>query len=78
MLSKHGMLESAILSCLWELEADGIYTNSVKDVYDKLSQKNSKAYTTVKTVMDRLHQKNILLRFKNHIFKQRSFGKFIN
>ena len=66
MLSKHGSLESAILSTLWNLEKDGIYTNSVKDVFDILAKNDSekRAYTTIKTVMDRLHEKNILLRFK--------------
>ena len=64
MLSKHGTLESAILSTLWNLEAQGIYTNSVKNVYEILSKTDKKAYTTVKTVMDRLYEKNILLRFK--------------
>ena len=64
MLSKHGTLEGAILSTLWELESQGIYTNSVKDVYESLNKKEAKAYTTIKTVMDRLFEKNILLRFK--------------
>ena len=66
MLSKHGTLESAILSTLWKMEKEGIYTNSVKDVYNFLSQNDDekRAYTTIKTVMDRLFEKNILLRFK--------------
>jgi predicted transcriptional regulator len=66
MLSKHGTLESAILSTLWNLEKDGIYKNSVKDVFDMLAKNDNekRAYTTIKTVMDRLHEKNILLRFK--------------
>lgn len=66
MLSKHGTLESAILSTLWNLEKEGIYTNSVKDVFNILAKNDSekRAYTTIKTVMDRLHEKNILLRFK--------------
>lgn len=64
MLSKHGTLESAILSSLWELESQGIFTNSVKDVYEMLNKKEAKAYTTIKTVMDRLYEKNVLLRFK--------------
>ena len=34
MLSRHGSLESAILGALWGLEQNGIYTNSVKDVYE--------------------------------------------
>ena len=67
MLSRHGSLESAILSALWGLERQGIYTNSVKDVYEILAQSDDekRAYTTVKTVMDRLFEKNILLRYKS-------------
>ncbi len=66
MLSKHGSLESAILSTLWDLEKDGIMTNTVKDVYDILAKNNTekRAYTTIKTVMDRLFEKNVLLRYK--------------
>ncbi len=66
MQSRHGSLESAILSTLWNLEKDGIYTNTVKDVYEILSQNDSgkRAYTTIKTVMDRLFEKKLLLRFR--------------
>jgi len=66
MLSRHGSLECAILGALWNLEQNGIYTNSVKDVFDILSQNEDekRAYTTIKTVMDRLHEKRILLRYK--------------
>ena len=67
MLSRHGSLESAILSALWGLEKKGIYTNSVKDVYEILAQSDEekRAYTTVKTVMDRLFEKKVLLRYKS-------------
>lgn len=66
MLSRHGSLESAILGALWNLEKREIYTNSVKDVFEILSQNDSekRAYTTIKTVMDRLHEKKVLLRYK--------------
>ena len=66
MLSKHGTLESAILNVLWDLENEGIYTHSVKDVYESMKRNytDKRAYTTIKTVMDRLHEKNILIRFK--------------
>lgn len=66
MLSRHGSLECAILGALWGLEQNGIYTNSVKDVYEILANKDDekRAYTTIKTVMDRLHDKKILLRYK--------------
>lgn len=66
MLSRHGSLESAILGALWNLEKEGIYTNSVKDVFEILSKNSDekRAYTTIKTVMDRLFEKRVLLRFK--------------
>lgn len=66
MQGRHGVLESAILRTLWSLEQNGIYTNSVKDVYIILSKNEDekRAYTTIKTVMDRLYEKNMLLRFK--------------
>ena len=66
MLSRHGSLESAILGALWNLEKNEIYTNSVKDVYEILSRNDDekRAYTTIKTVMDRLHEKKVLLRYK--------------
>ena len=66
MLSRHGSLECAIMGALWGLEQSGVYTNSVKDVYDILSQNEDekRAYTTIKTVMDRLYEKKVLLRYK--------------
>ena len=64
MQNKHGILESAILSSLWDLESQGIYTNSDKDVYLLMNKTEARAYTTIKTVMDRLYEKNMLLRFK--------------
>lgn len=66
MLSRHGSLECAILGALWNLEQNGIYTNSVKDVFDILSKNDDekRAYTTIKTVMDRLFEKKVLLRYK--------------
>ena len=67
MQSRHGSLECAILGALWSLESDGIYTNSVKEVFDILSQNETekRAYTTIKTVMDRLFEKRVLLRYKH-------------
>lgn len=63
---KHGSLESIILNAMWELEKSGIYKNSVKDVWEFLSKTDStkRAYTTIKTVMDRLFEKEVLLRIK--------------
>ena len=62
----HGSLESIILNALWDLEKNGIFTNSVRDVYDILSKNKSeqRAYTTLKTVMDRLVGKKLLMKFK--------------
>jgi len=66
MNPKHGLLESIILNALWELEKTGMYKNSVKDVYDHInaSSAENRAYTTIKTVMDRMHEKEMLLRIK--------------
>ena len=63
---KHGSLESVILNSLWELEKCGIYKNSVKDVFEYINNSSSakRAYTTIKTVMDRLVSKSILVRYK--------------
>jgi len=67
MHSRHGILEGAILSSLWNMEQRGTYTNTVSDVYNELkdnSKLETRAYTTVKTVMDRLCEKKVLLRYK--------------
>ena len=63
---KHGSLESIILNAMWELEKSGVYKNPVKEVYEFLSKTDStkRAYTTIKTVMDRLYEKEVLLRIK--------------
>lgn len=67
MKSRHGSLESSILNVLWEFESKNLFKNSVKDVYDCLSKNDSdrRAYTTIKTVMDRLVKKKFLLKFKS-------------
>ena len=63
MQSKHGALEGVILTTLWELESKGMKSNTVKDVFDNI-ESDKRAYTTIKTVMDRLYSKNILIREK--------------
>jgi len=63
MLSRHGVLEGAILTTLWELESKGIDMCSVKDVFDNLKC-DKRAYTTIKTVMDRLTTKKMLIKQK--------------
>ena len=64
MLSRHGTLEGAILTTLWNLEERGSKLNTVKDVFENI-ESDKRAYTTIKTVMDRLAEKNMLKRYKN-------------
>lgn len=61
-----GSLEIEILNSVWKLQSiDEDMNISVKDVVDNMA-KNGKerAYTTVKTVMDRLSQKELLVRYR--------------
>lgn len=78
MQSKHGSLEGAVLSALWSLEEKGVFTNSVKEVFEWLNKNSNekRAYTTIKTVMDRLYEKNFLLRYKkgNKFFYKTSYS----
>jgi len=66
MQYRHGSLEGIILSTFWELEKSNSKAFSVKDIADYLANKTSekRAYTTVKTVMDRLFDKKVLYRYK--------------
>ena len=61
-----GTLEIEILNTIWQIQKDDEDKNiSVKDVVDYLSRKKIKrAYTTVKTVMDRLGSKDYLVRYR--------------
>jgi predicted transcriptional regulator len=62
---KQGDLENLILNALWKLEADGIEHVFVSDVLDAIrSPEREWAYTTVKTVMDRLVEKQLASRNK--------------
>ncbi|MDH7500445.1 MAG: BlaI/MecI/CopY family transcriptional regulator [candidate division NC10 bacterium] len=54
-----GELESQVMESLWQAPH-----SSVKDIWERLSQKRSLAYTTVMTTMDRLYQKGLLQRVK--------------
>ncbi len=62
----HGCLENEILRTIWKLEDKSEEDVSVNDVQAHLNaaSKSSRAYTTVKTVMDRLVEKNMLVRYK--------------
>lgn len=64
----HGALENEILNAIWTLEEDARYEGeiSVNNVLDFLNKSSTeRAYTTIKTVMDRLAGKNMLIRYKN-------------
>lgn len=54
-----GELQTAVMEILWQTSP-----LSVTDVEQKLQQKRGIAHTTVSTTLDRMHQKNLLLREK--------------
>ena len=62
-----GSLEIDILNSIWELaEVSEDNDISIQDVVDHLSAKGiERAYTTIKTVMDRLTLKSVLVRYKS-------------
>ena len=61
-----GKLEIDILNSIWNMTADSEDRDiSIQDVVDDLAQNGiDRAYTTIKTVMDRLTVKSILVRYK--------------
>ena len=61
-----GFLEMEILNTFWDLISENEDRDiSIQDVVDELSSKGTqRAYTTIKTVMDRLVAKSILVRYK--------------
>lgn len=61
-----GSLEIEILNSFWNLSANNEDIDiSIQDVVDNLSANGiERAYTTIKTVMDRLVSKSILVRYK--------------
>lgn len=63
---KQGDLENIILNALWDLEGDGNDKIFVGDIQEKIKSPNKRwAYTTVKTVLDRLVDKEIAVREKD-------------
>ncbi len=80
---KQGDLENIILNALWDLETQGagkVYVANVQQTI-RTAQK-SWAYTTVKTVLDRLVDKNLAMRAKdgkkyhyNTVLKRDEAGK---
>lgn len=61
-----GSLEIEILNTFWNMTADNEDLDiSIQDIVDNLSENGTqRAYTTIKTVMDRLVSKSILVRYK--------------
>ena len=61
-----GSLEIEILNSIWKMQAiDEDMNISVKDVVDDMLENGmERAYTTVKTVMDRLSSKELLVRYR--------------
>lgn len=64
----YGLLEIEIMNVIWHLqELDEDSNISVSDVVEELSKNQTqRAYTTIKTVMDRLVTKDILVRYRNN------------
>jgi predicted transcriptional regulator len=63
---KQGDLENIILNALWDLEGDGNDRIFVGNIQEKIKSPSKKwAYTTVKTVLDRLVDKEIAIREKD-------------
>lgn len=62
---KQGDLENIILNALWAMEEEDRDKIDVRDVQERIrTDSQSWAYTTVKTVLDRLVDKELLLRIK--------------
>ncbi len=61
-----GTLEIDILNSIWALTEKSDIDITIQDVVDDLSKKGiERAYTTIKTVMDRLTTKSILVRYRS-------------
>lgn len=76
---KYGDFENIILNAIWHLEENGKDIVSVSDIQQRINTVESKewAYTTVKTVMDRLVQKALISRLKQgkKYFYKSSFSR---
>lgn len=64
----YGALEIEIMNIIWNLQAKDEDVNiSVSDIVAALGENQiNRAYTTIKTVMDRLVSKGILARYRNN------------
>jgi len=63
----YGVLEMEIMNSIWSLHEKNEDSNiSVADIVESLGNNEiERAYTTIKTVMDRLVSKDILVRYKD-------------
>ncbi|MFA7658957.1 MAG: BlaI/MecI/CopY family transcriptional regulator [Candidatus Gastranaerophilaceae bacterium] len=63
----YGVLEIEIMNSIWYLQDQDEDANiSVADIVEHLDEnKVARAYTTIKTVMDRLVSKGVLVRYRN-------------
>lgn len=59
-MTQLGQLEATVMECLWA----GEDPMSVRDVLGRLNQDRDLAYTTVMTVLDNLHRKDMVRREK--------------
>lgn len=62
-----GALEMSIMNVIWSLQTQNEDANiSVSDIVEGLNDNDTeRAYTTIKTVMDRLVTKGVLVRYKD-------------
>ena len=67
MSISHGALENTILNAIWYIEENKLSKDiTVNDIYELVNRTDApRAYTTIKTVMDRLVEKELLIRTKN-------------
>ena len=64
---KHGDLENIILNALWNIDDDEYEMADVANILQLINQNNKKwAYTTVKTVLDRLAEKRLISRIRQN------------
>lgn len=63
----NGLLEIDIMNAIWDLQDENEDRNiSVSDIVSQLAKNGTqRAYTTIKTVMDRLSSKDMLVRYKS-------------
>lgn len=59
-MTQLGQLEATVMECLWA----GGEPMSVRDVLERLNEERDLAYTTVLTVLDNLHRKDMVRREK--------------